>query len=112
MYSLSPSVLASDGDSEGGAPVTIIDMAASGMPVVSTRRCDIPQVLIDGESGLLADEADIGGLEDRLNWLLEHPDQWIHLINSARKRVETEFNAMTQGKRLASHYESLYSTQS
>ncbi len=108
---LSPSVLASDGDSEGGAPVTIIDMAASGMPVVSTRHCDIPEVLIDGESGLLADEADIDGLEEKLRWLIEHPDEWIHLINSARKRMDTEFNAMTQGKRLATHYESLF-TQS
>jgi len=104
---LSPSILASDGDSEGGAPVTIIDMAASGMPIVSTRHCDIPEVLIDGESGLLADEGDIDGLEDKLTGLLEHPGQWAPLIRSARKRMETEFNAVIQGTRLASHYESL-----
>jgi len=105
---LSPSILASDGDSEGGAPVTLIDMAASGMPVVSSNHCDIPEVLVAGESGLLADEGDIDGLEDRLNWLLDNPDQWLQIINAARSRMETEFNAITQGQRLAAHYESLF----
>ncbi len=104
---LSPSILAGDGDSEGGAPVTIIDMAASGMPVVSTRHCDIPEVLVDEDSGLLADEGDIDGLEEKLNTLIDHPDRWIRLIASARKRMETEFNAIIQGKRLAEQYESL-----
>lgn len=42
---ISPSVASEDGDVEGGAPVTIIEMAASGMPIVSTNHCDIPYVL-------------------------------------------------------------------
>jgi colanic acid/amylovoran biosynthesis glycosyltransferase len=41
---ISPSVTASDGDTEGGAPVTIIEMLASGMPVVSSLHADIPEV--------------------------------------------------------------------
>ncbi len=45
---LSPSVTAPDGDSEGGAPVSIIEAAATGMPVVSTTHCDIPQAVDDG----------------------------------------------------------------
>src|SRR5262249_27000068 len=42
---LSPSVTSNDGDCEGGAPVAIIEMAASGMPIISTKHCDIPYVL-------------------------------------------------------------------
>ncbi len=61
---LSPSVTASDGDTEGGAPFTILEMAASGMPIVSTRHCDIPNVLPTG--ALLAEERDASGLVDRL----------------------------------------------
>jgi colanic acid/amylovoran biosynthesis glycosyltransferase len=45
---LSPSVTSSDGDTEGGAPVALIDMAATGMPIVSSLHCDIPQVVLDG----------------------------------------------------------------
>lgn len=102
---VAPSVTASDGDSEGGAPVTIIEMAASGMPVVSTRHCDIPEVLEDGVSGLLAEERDVDGLTEKLNWLIDHPDAWQPLIRAARRRIEAEFDATIQGRRLASCYD-------
>lgn len=102
---MSPSVTAVDGDSEGGAPVTIIEMAASGMPVVTTRHCDIPEVLEGGASGLLADERDIDGLVDRLRQLLDNPDSWQSLTTAARRRIEVEFDAVTQGRRLAAYYD-------
>jgi len=106
---LSPSLTASDGDSEGGAPVSIIDMAATGMPVVSSRHCDIPEVLEDGVTGLLAAEDDIDGLEERLCWLLDHPERWTGMVEAARRHIENEFSAPDQGQRLAMHYESLLS---
>ena len=36
---LSPSVTSGDGDTEGGAPLTIVEMSATGMPVISTDHC-------------------------------------------------------------------------
>lgn len=104
---LSPSLTASDGDAEGGAPVSVIEMAASGMPVVSTRHCDIPEVLQDGVTGLLADERDVDGLEERLIWLLDNPDAWSKMVTGARRHIEHAFDARTQGARLAMHYERL-----
>ncbi len=57
---LAPSVTAQDGDTEGGAPISILHMAASGMPIVSTRHCDIPNVLPPGTH--LAAEHDVTDL--------------------------------------------------
>ena len=51
---VSPSLTTSNGDCEGGAPVGMIEMAASGMPVVSTRHCDIPEVFGSDRGYLLA----------------------------------------------------------
>src|SRR5690606_39794503 len=48
---LSPSITASDGDTEGGAPVGLIEMAATGMPVISSRHADIPEVIEHGVGG-------------------------------------------------------------
>ena len=56
---LQPSVIASNGDTEGGAPVAIIEMLATGMPVVSTTHCDIPEVVGPSFSHLLAPERDV-----------------------------------------------------
>ncbi len=107
---LSPSVTASDGDTEGGAPVSLIDMAATGMPVVSSTHCDIPEVLEDGVSGWLAGEADVDGLERRLRRLIDDPDDWVRLAGNARRHIEREFDARIQGRRLAAHYDALLDT--
>ena len=104
---LSPSVTASDGDSEGGAPVTIIEMAATGMPVVSTTHCDIPQVIPHGTAGLLADERDVAGLVKHLEWLVQNPEQWEGLVSQARAHIEKNFDAVIQGQQLAEFYASL-----
>jgi colanic acid/amylovoran biosynthesis glycosyltransferase len=104
---LSPSVTASDGDTEGGAPVSIIEMAATGMPIVSTIHCDIPEIIQHGHTGLLAEERDVVGLVKQLRWLVEHPDKWIQMTSRARQRIEMEYNADIQGKNLGKLYESL-----
>lgn len=104
---LSPSVTAADGDTEGGAPVAIIEMAASGMPIVSSFHCDIPEVILDGETGWLAPERDWQHLAEHLRWLITHPDDWRPFQDASRKRIEDEYNCRIQGARLARHYERL-----
>jgi colanic acid/amylovoran biosynthesis glycosyltransferase len=106
---LSPSVTATDGDSEGGAPVTLIEMAATGMPVVSTYHCDIPNVIESGRSGLLATEHDVDHLAEHIRWLIQNPDAWREMVTTARQRIDSDFNVRTQGSRLASIYEDLAS---
>lgn len=106
---LSPSVAGSDGDTEGGAPVSIIEMCASGMMVVSTTHCDIPGVIIDGESGLLAEERDVDGIVERLRWVDANPGEWRRMQEAGRRHVEAEFDSRVQGERLAAIYEGVVS---
>jgi colanic acid/amylovoran biosynthesis glycosyltransferase len=105
---LSPSITARDGDTEGGAPVTLIEMCATGMPVVSTRHCDIPEVVRDGITGLLAGERDIEGLADRMSWLISNPDRWFSMAEAGRKHIESNYDARTQGTRLGRLYRELH----
>ncbi|MGE5707882.1 MAG: glycosyltransferase [Bacteroidota bacterium] len=104
---LSPSVTAKDGDTEGGAPVSLIEMSASGMPVVSTTHCDIPEVIKHGESGLLAPERDVEGLAKHLQTLIEHPERWEAMGRAGRAHVEKEYDARFQGQRLGAIYDAL-----
>jgi colanic acid/amylovoran biosynthesis glycosyltransferase len=104
---MSPSITAADGDTEGGAPVSIIEMAASGMPVVATRHCDIPEVIRDRHSGLLAEERDPVGLYRHLQWLVQNPERWRSLASAARTHVESEFDVRKQSERLANLYRTL-----
>ena len=104
---LSPSVTASDGDTEGGAPVALIEMAATGMPVVSSRHCDIPEVVRDGETGLLAEERDVDGLVQCLDRLLSNPGTWRDMAEAARTHLEREFDARRQAEKLAEIYRAM-----
>jgi colanic acid/amylovoran biosynthesis glycosyltransferase len=57
-----PSVTASDGDSEGGAPTILLEAQAIGTPIVTTRHADIPHVVPAGPGVWLCDEHDVEGL--------------------------------------------------
>lgn len=101
---LSPSVTAADGDTEGGAPVALIEMAATGMPIVSTRHCDIPGTVIDGRTTLLASERSVSSLVESIAWWTQAPQQWPERLLEQRAHIERDFDAERQGALLASHY--------
>jgi glycosyltransferase involved in cell wall biosynthesis len=64
-----PSVEAANGDTEG-LPVTILEAAAMGVPVVSSARLAPGEGLIDGVTGFHCAERDAEGLARRLAQLL------------------------------------------
>jgi colanic acid/amylovoran biosynthesis glycosyltransferase len=104
---LSPSRSSADGDTEGGAPVSLIEMAATGMPIVSTRHADIPTVVRSGESALLAEEGNVEELSECLFRLATHPEDWERMGAAGRLHVEQECNALVQGRKLARLYHAL-----
>jgi len=65
-----PSVTAANGDSEGGAPTTILEAQACGLPVLSTTHADIPNVVVPGGSALLTPERDVDALSVNLLTLI------------------------------------------
>lgn len=101
---LSPSRHAADLDSEGGAPVVLMELAATGMPIVSTRHCDIPEVVEDGVTGLLADEGDVAGIADRLGELAADPGRWPAMGHAARRRIEERFDVRVCARGLVTRY--------
>lgn len=89
---LVPSRTAANGDEEG-IPVVLMEAMASEMPVISTRHSGIPELVRDGETGLLAEEADVASLAACLGRAVDAPDA-LHAMSAAGRRlVEAEFNA-------------------
>lgn len=104
---LQPSVTASDGDTEGGAPVSIIDMLATGMPVVSTTHCDIPEVMGDALRHLLAPERNADALARIIRLLIETPESWRGIAVQGRERVAVEYDLRIQARRQLQLYEQI-----
>lgn len=67
------SVTAKNGDSEG-LPSAIQEAMASGCAIVATRHSGIPEVIIDGENGLLVDEFDMNDFIYKICVLLKEPE--------------------------------------
>ncbi len=104
---LQTSARAADGDTEGGAPVILLDAQASGMPVVATLHADIPEYVRDGESGLLAPERDVEGLAECILALVENSKDWEAMGRSGRRHVEKNYNLAVQSGKLEEIYDEL-----
>jgi len=102
---LSPSVHASNGDTEGGVPVSIIEASASGMPILSTNHCDIPEVVVDGESGFLVLERNVDALTEKLEFLVSSPGIWEKMGEKGRKYIKKNYNITTQVEKLEEIYD-------
>ncbi len=87
-----PCIVADDGDRDG-LPNVIFEAMALGTPVVSTDVTGIPEILKDGETGLMVDQRDADGLATALAQLLDDVDLRITLCRQARRLIDQEFDA-------------------
>jgi glycosyltransferase involved in cell wall biosynthesis len=70
------------------APVALIEAWAMGLPVVSTNVGGIPELVTDGETGLLVASDDDESMADKIRILLGNSELTERLSNAGRKRAE------------------------
>lgn len=99
-----PSVTAADGDSEGGAPTTILEAQAMGMPVISSYHADIPNIVVPGRSALLSGERDWKSLADNITYLLENQSEWEAMGETGRTFIENHHNITNEVYSLEDKY--------
>ncbi len=92
------SVRAASGDCEG-TPVSIMEASASGLPVVSTRHAGIPEVVVEGETGLLVDEGDVEGMSGEMLRLLRDPAYAAALGEAGRRHIRKHLSSTQSIKR-------------
>lgn len=89
---VNPSVTACNGDTEGGAPTTIIEAQAFGMPVLTSFHADIPNIVVPDSSALLSSERDSAHLAQNIIFLIENQDAWEKMGIVGRHFVEEHHN--------------------
>jgi len=85
-----PAIVDSKGDTEG-LGVVLIEAMELGLPIVASNVGGIPDVVIDGESGILVPEKDPEALADAFKRLEENPSLIEKLLVGARKRINECF---------------------
>jgi glycosyltransferase involved in cell wall biosynthesis len=86
-----PCIVADDGDRDG-IPNVILEAMAGAVPVVSTPVSGIPEVVRDGETGLLVPERDAAAIADAVERLLDDPGLADRLGRAGRDLVRSEFD--------------------
>ncbi|MDD5557268.1 MAG: glycosyltransferase [bacterium] len=75
-----------------GIPVSLMEAMAIGVPVVSCAVSGIPELVIDGETGLLVPPGDEERLAGAIGRLLADPRLGERLAAAGREKVRAEFN--------------------
>jgi glycosyltransferase involved in cell wall biosynthesis len=104
-----PSVTAVNGDCEG-LPTVVAEALATGVPIVSTLHGGIPEIVVNGVTGLLAPERDYEALADALSLLLADENLWQHFHQAALQHVEQHFDLKTQTALLEQIYNGVVAT--
>ena len=90
-----------------GLGVALIEAAFLGKPVVGSDAPGIREVLVDGETGLLAPVADADGLAERIARLLEDPDGAREMGARGRERARRTFTVEAMARRAEELYREL-----
>lgn len=95
-----PCVVGADGNRDG-LPTVLLEAMALGTPCVATPVTGIPEVVVDGVTGLLVPESNPAALAAALARLLDDPDLRTSLTKAARDLVGAEFDAVHQARSVA-----------
>ena len=85
-----PAIIDSKGDTEG-LGVVLIEAMELGLPIVASNVGGIPDVVIDGESGILVPEKDPQALANAFKRLESEPGLVKQLLEGSRKRIRECF---------------------
>lgn len=98
-----PSVILPSGKTEG-IPVALMEALAAERAVVASNVSGIPELVVDGETGLLVAAGDATNLADAIEQLLRDPERRAALGRAGRERVLRDFNLHRTTAELADRF--------
>lgn len=103
-----PSCEAQNGDCEGGTPLVMQDMMATGMPIISTNHADIQEGVLHQKTGWISEEKDINDIAKGIQFFYEMEDPiYQNFAKNAREHMLENYHVAESGKQLATLYKSL-----
>jgi glycosyltransferase involved in cell wall biosynthesis len=87
-----------------GMPMVVLEAMAFGLPVVGTRVEGIPEVVRDGQEGVLADPGSVNGLADAIGSIASGEYDIAMLGDSGWRRQRMEFSNIKMAEGVAEIY--------
>lgn len=84
--------------------LSALEALASGVPVIGTKAGGLPEVIRDGETGILCEIGDVAGMAAAALEILQDPERWSAMSRLAASDARTRFSRDA----IVGKYESLY----
>ena len=92
-------------------PLVILEAMAHGLPVIASRIGGLPELVVNGETGLLFTPSDAEDLAQKIETLYRDPGLCLAFGHSARETVAREYNGYNHFSGLMAVYEKALSIQ-
>jgi len=92
-----------------GLPTNLLEAMACGVPVITTAAGGIPEVVVNGENGLIVPVKNPYAIGMAVLTLLEDEDMRLRLSRAARETVESRYSLRTLASRYLQIYKNLAS---
>ena len=96
--------LATRGDN---LPLAVLEAMSLALPVVATRIGGLPELVVDGETGLLPELEDVDGFADAIRRLAEDEQLRLRLGRAAAERLVERFDTEAVAREMVALYRSL-----
>ena len=90
-----------------GMPNVLLEAMSMELPIVATRIAGVPDLILDGETGLLVESEQVRELELAIRNLLESRELRDRIGAAARRRIEDRFQFEDRIKKITSIYDAL-----
>ena len=100
---VAPSVVAEDG-STPSVPEALLEAMTVGTPCLSTDVGGIPEIIVDGQTGVQVPQKDADALAKAIKELVSDDVKRVRLALKARVLVESEFNIHRNAERMRSFF--------
>lgn len=87
--------------------IAILEAMACGLPCIGTEVGGIPEVILDGETGLLVPDKDSEALAKSMVTLIENPELRSDFGQAGHSRLESEFSSSAMARKALGLYEEL-----
>lgn len=90
-----------------GLPNVVLEAMAAGLPVVATAVGGTPELIIEGQTGLLVTPQDVDSLARAIAQMLENPALARQMGEAGRQHVQTHFTVGQMAGKMEQLYETL-----
>jgi glycosyltransferase involved in cell wall biosynthesis len=88
-------------------PTAMLEAMAIGTPVVATNVGGIPEVVVDGETGLLIPKDQPAALLTAVERMLDNPEKAVAMATVAQRMAQDRFNPEVVSRQWDELYESI-----